>query len=162
METGPGVRPMAGPGSVTSHGVGPLIITVAGCTTTTTGPGVRAASTTGIAAGGDQRWWPLARLISHSEKAYAGIRSLITNVTHIHVTITIGTGIEIATGIRIATGAEIARETRVSTIPEINAVPVRPIGGLLADCRQKISGMATQRRNLWEKSSAGGSLTLNR
>src|SRR6266480_1298628 len=108
MGTGPGVRRMAGPGSVTSRGAGPLIITVAGSITTTTGPGVRAASTTGFAAGGDQRWWPLSRWISHSASASAGIHSLITSVIRIHAIITTGTGTRIATGIGIATKIGIA------------------------------------------------------
>jgi hypothetical protein len=52
---GCGFHLMAGPGSAMNPGVGRLITMAAGFTTTTTGPGARAASSTGIAAGGDRR-----------------------------------------------------------------------------------------------------------
>ena len=62
-DIGPGVRLMAGPGSDMSHGVGRLITTAAGFTTTTTGPGCRVAGSTESAVGGDQRSWRVQHLI---------------------------------------------------------------------------------------------------
>src|ERR1041384_7342005 len=49
---GPGFRLMVGHGPVTSHGVGRLITTDAGFTTTVTGPGVHEACSIGTAVGG--------------------------------------------------------------------------------------------------------------
>jgi hypothetical protein len=77
MAIGHGVRRMAGPGLDMSRGVGRLTTTVAGFITTTTGPGVRAASFTRSAVGGDRHSW---RSIStfHSATIFAGTRFRIT------------------------------------------------------------------------------------
>jgi hypothetical protein len=51
-DIGPGVRPMAGPGSAMNRGAGRHITTVAGCTTTIIGPGRRVADSIATAVGG--------------------------------------------------------------------------------------------------------------
>ena len=74
MVIGPGVRLTDGRGLVTSRGVGRLITTAAGSTTTTIGPGVRTVSTIAIVAGGVPR---LSRSISLLGITSHGIHSLI-------------------------------------------------------------------------------------
>ena len=56
MAVGPGLHLMDGPGLAMNPGAGRLITMVVGFITTTTGPGVRAANSTGTAVGGGRRW----------------------------------------------------------------------------------------------------------
>ena len=74
MAIGHGVRLMVGPGLDMSHGDGRLITTGVGSTTTITGPGVRAVSTTAIEVGGDPRWFHSTSTITIA----IGIHSIIT------------------------------------------------------------------------------------
>ena len=80
---GPGVRLMVGRGWETSRGVGRRITTAVGSFTTATGPGRRAASSTGTVVGGGLRSWLSSRLISRSETISAGIRFRIISAIRI-------------------------------------------------------------------------------
>ena len=81
MVIGFGVRHTDGPGLVTSRGVGRRITMDAGSITTTIGRGVRAAATTELTVGGDQRSWLLSTLTTTT----AGTHSATTSAIHIRV-----------------------------------------------------------------------------
>jgi hypothetical protein len=83
--TGPGVHLTAGRGLDMNRGAGRLITSAAGFTTTTTGPGLRAATFIRNAVGGGRRWLRSSST-SRSGTTSAGIRCRITSVIRIHVT----------------------------------------------------------------------------
>src|SRR5687768_379554 len=98
---------MAGRGSVTNHGVGRRITTDAGSTTTTRGPGCRAATSTRSEAGGGPHSSLSSGSVFHLATTFAGTHCRITSAIRIHV-ITVAiiqtTAAAAATGTMIAMG----------------------------------------------------------
>ena len=114
MAIGPGVRLMAGRGLAMNRGVGRLITTVVGFTTTAIGHGVRAVSFTGIAVGGVRR---SSRSCStfRSATTFAGTRCRITKEIHVRVTtVTIGAMIVMIATIVRDTAIRVDDETGVT------------------------------------------------